>query len=128
MRARYSRTQGYVITNRRLANRPAMRTTSQRFSLGPTTAKFLSLSVLLVLAVIMLTRSSANSTGAYKQSELRQQIGASEQEIQQLRLEAQRAQSLQTIQNSALKQELQPMENAQYLESGEVAGASTAKP
>lgn len=127
MRARYSRNTGYVITNRRAAARPTIRTAQKKLALGPTTAKFLGLAVLAVLAVVMLTRSSASSTDAYQQFELKKAIGGVEREIEQMRLEAQRAQSIQEIQNSVLKEAMQPMDQVEYIEEGEVAGASTVE-
>lgn len=127
MRTRYSRTTGYVVANRRAASRPTIRTVQKKMSLGPTTAKFLGVAVLAVLAVIMLTRSSASSTDAYTQFELKKAIGAEERQLEEMRLEAQRAQSIQEIQKSAVKDELVPMGQAGFIEKGEVAGASTSK-
>lgn len=127
MRARYSKQQGYVIASRR-SNRPTIRTVQRKISFGPTTAKYFGLAVLAVLAVIMLTRSTASSTGAYEQFQLKKEIGTVESEIEQMRAEANRAKSIEEIQNTALKDQMQQMQAADHIEEGEVAGASTSTP
>lgn len=127
MRARYSRQRGYVIARQRTA-RSTVRTSQRKFKFGPTAAKYLGLAVLAVLAVVMLTQSSKNSTNAYTQNQLRKEIGQEDQDIERLRLEARRAQSIQEIQDTGVKQEMQPMGDVQYVEKGEVAGVSTAAP
>jgi hypothetical protein len=128
MRARYSRQQGYVIARRRTTTRPTVRTVQRKLTFGPTTAKYFGLVVLAILAIVMLTRSSASSADAYQELQLNKEIGSSEQKIEEMKLEAKRAQSIQEIQNTALKDQMQPMQNVEYPEKGEVAGASTAKP
>ena len=127
MRARYSRQKGYTISNRR-APRQTIRATPQRLKIGPAAAKYVGLAVLAVLAVLMLTQSTTNSTSAYEQNSLRKDIGQVDQDTERLRLEAKRAQSLQEIVKSPVIGEMQPMQNAQYIEKGTVAGVSTAAP
>ena len=128
MRARYSRQQGYVIASRR-TNRPTVRTVKRTLKFGPTTAKYFGLAVLAVLATIMLTHSNADSADAYTSSTLNQKIGTAERQVEQAQLEAQRAQSLKEIQNTQVAGQMQPMQSADYsVQTGEVAGASTAKP
>jgi hypothetical protein len=76
----------------------------------------------------MLTQSSTNATSAYKQTAVRKQISQSDQDIEQLKLEAKRAQSLQSVQQTAVKDQMQPATSVDYVEKGDVAGVSTAKP
>ncbi len=127
MRARYSRQSGYSIS-RQTSRKPALRSTAQVLKFGPTTAKYLGLAVLAVLAMVMITQSSGSTTAGYEQSTLRKDISKVDQDIERLRLEAKRAQSVQEIQNTTLKDGMVPMENAQYVEMGEVAGVATEAP
>jgi hypothetical protein len=126
--ARYSRHTGYTIARR--TRRPAVRTTGRRVRFGPTTAKFFALAVLAILAVLMLTQSGTNATTAYKQTSLRRETSQVDQDIQRLRLEATRAQSIQAIQQGALKDQMQPVQDGEvgHIEKGQVAGAATSKP
>ncbi|MEI6478106.1 MAG: hypothetical protein WCO52_03915 [bacterium] len=128
MAARYSHKSGYTVTRRAPARRQAVRTVQRRVKFGPTTAKFLGLAVLAILAVVMLTQSSTNATSAYKQTAVRTQISQSQQDIEQLQLEAKRAQSLQTVQQSPIKDQMTPTTQVDYVEKGTVAGVSTEKP
>lgn len=125
--ARYSRSKGYVIA--RSTQRPMVRTTQRRVKLGPTTAKYLGLAVLGVLAIIMLSQSSTNATSAYEQNKIRKESSQVSQDIERLRLEAKRAQSIQSIQDTQVKEQMQPMgDDVEFVETGEVAGASTTEP
>lgn len=128
MAARYSRHAGYTVSKRAPIRRQTVRTVQRRVRFGPTTAKFFGLAVLAILAVIMLTQSSTNATTAYKQTEIRNQVGQADQDIEQLQLEAKRAQSLQAVQQTPVKDQMQPMGQVDYVEKGDVAGASTTEP
>lgn len=128
MGARYSRQSGYTVTRRAPVRRPTQRTVGRRIKFGPTTAKFLGLAVVAILAIVMVTQSSSNATTAYKQNGIKQDISQANQDIEQLQLEARRAQSLQSIQNTPVKDQMQENTKTDYVEKGEVAGASTAKP
>ena len=127
LRARYSKQRGYEIARQRSV-RSTVRTSQRRFKFGPTAAKYLGLAVLAVLAVVMLTQSSKNSTNAYTQNSLRKDVGQASQDIERLQLEARRAQSIQDIQNTTVKNELQPMGQPDYVQKGEVAGVATTAP
>ena len=125
--ARYSRSKGYTIA--RTSQRPMVRTTQRRVKLGPTTAKYIGLAVLAVLAVIMLSQSSTNATSAYEQNKLRKDTSQVSQDIERLKLEAKRAQSLQSIQNSPVKDQMAPMDDSvENIDQGQVAGVSTTQP
>lgn len=126
MGARYSRQTGYTIS-KRSNNRSSVRTIQRRVRLGPTTAKYIGLLVLAILAIIMLTQSSTSSTNAYKQNELRKQISQVDQDIERLKLEAKRAQSIQNIQQTPVKQKMEPVKRVDFVEKGEVAGVNTEK-
>ncbi|CAN5166060.1 hypothetical protein BH11PAT4_BH11PAT4_7940 [soil metagenome] len=125
MRARYSRTRGYVVSSRRPVARQTIRTNTQNVKFGPMAARYFGMLILVVLAVVMLTRSSSSSTEAYAQKELRKEVGKASQEIEQLKLEAKRAQTIQEIQNTASKEGMQPIKDAEFVEKGQVAGVST---
>jgi type II secretory pathway pseudopilin PulG len=88
-------------------------------------ARYFGMAILVVLAVVMLTRSSSSSTEAYTQNQLRKEVGKAAQEIEQLKLEAKRAQTIQEIQNTNVKDGMQPVKDAEFVETGEVAGATT---
>lgn len=125
MRARYSKTRGYVVASRRSVARQTVRTNTTKVKFGPMAARYFGMLILVVLAVVMLTRSSSSSTEAYSQNQLRKEVGKVNQEIEQLRLEAQRAQTIQEIQNTSVKEGMQPVKDAEFVEVGEVAGATT---
>jgi TolA-binding protein len=124
MNARYSSKAGYTI-QKKAPRRPTVRTVQRRIRFGPTTAKFFALGVLAVLAIVMLTQSSNNATNAYRQNELRKQVTQVDQDIDRLQLEAKRAQSLESIQQTAIKDQLETTTRVDYIEKGDVAGAST---
>ena len=58
------------------------------------------------------------------------QVSKEKQDIDQLKLENERAQSLQAIEQSKIKEGMEPMNNVQYVneEQGDVAGVSTSNP
>lgn len=127
MATRYSRQTGYTMTARNTA-RTAMRAQNQkRVRLGPTTAKLFGLLALAILAIVMISQSSGRATNVYDQNEIRKQTSAAEQDVDRMKLEAQRAQSLQAVQNSAVKDKLETVKEVQYLEKGDVAGVATEK-
>lgn len=128
MGARYSRTSGYTVSRRSAPSRPTVRTVQRKITLGPTAAKVLGIGVLAVLAILMLSSSSKSSTSLYDQNKLRKDISQVQQDTDRLKLEAQRAKSAEEIQKSALKEQMVPAENVEFIEKGEVAGAATAQP
>lgn len=130
MSARYSRQTGYTIAKRQ-PRRAAIRTVQRQVRFGPTTAKFLGLAVLAILALIMVAKSGTNATSAYQKNDLNKAISQQEQDLDSLRLNAKRAQSLQEAQTSPVKDQLQTAGNVHYVqkgdEKGQVAGVSTDK-
>jgi hypothetical protein len=125
MGARYSKTRGYSVPSRRPIARQTVRTNTTKVKFGPMAARYFGMAILVVLAVVMLTRSSSSSTEAYTQNQLRKEVGKAAQEIEQLKLEAKRAQTIQEIQNTNVKDGMQPVKDAEFVETGEVAGATT---
>jgi hypothetical protein len=127
MRARYSRQQGYSVS-RPTRRATTIRPTQQKMTLGPTTAKYLGLTALAVLAMVMLSQANGSSTAGYTQAELRKEIGQVNQDIERLKLEAKRAQSVQEIEKSVVRKDLAQPKQVEYIEKGEVAGVSTTAP
>jgi hypothetical protein len=123
MGARYSRQTGYTITRR--SRHVSSRNVQRRVKFGPTTAKLFGLIALTVLAIVMVSQSSGRATNAYKQNALRREESQIQQDIERLRLEAQRAQSLQAVQQTAVKEGMEPVKEVEFIEKGDVAGAST---
>jgi hypothetical protein len=76
----------------------------------------------------MLAQSSTKATNAYKQTSQRNTLGQTDQEIERLRLEVDRAKTLQGIQDTPVKAELESVKESDFVEMGDVAGASTAAP
>ena len=77
----------------------------------------------------MLSQSSTCATSAYKQNVTRNKTSQVSQDIERLRLEAKRAQSIQSIQDTPVKDQMQPMgDDVQFVEPGQVAGVSTTQP
>lgn len=126
MGARYSRQAGYTVS-RRMA-RPTTRTVRRQIKFGPTTAKYFGLGLLTLLAIVMLTKSSNSALDAYQQNALRKQDSVVQQDISNLQLEAKRAQALQSVQNTPIKDQLQPAGQVDYVDKGQVAGVSTTAP
>ena len=131
MRTRYSRTRGYVV-DRRPKARPTVRTVQRKITFGPAAARYLGLGVLVVLGIIMFSRAGDNSTSAYTTSQLNKDIGQANQDIDELKLAAKRAESLQAIQNTAAKDAMVPVSSAQFIsqgnvDTGEVAGVATQR-
>lgn len=127
MATRYSSKTGYTVTRRKPVRRQTVRTVGRRVSFGPTTAKYLGLAVLAVLAIVMISQSSSNATTAYKQNEVRREVSQTQQDIDRLKLEAKRAESLQSIQQTPVKDQMQPATVIDRVEIGDVAGVSTEK-
>ena len=129
MATRYSSKTGYTVTKRKpAARRQTVRTVQRRVKFGPTTAKFLGLGVLGILAIVMISQSSSSGTTAYKQNEVRSEVSKNQQDIDRLQLEAKRAQSLQSIQNTPVKDQMEQATSTDQIEVGDVAGVSTERP
>lgn len=128
MATRYSSKTGYTVTKRKPVRRQTVRTVQRRVKFGPTTAKFLGLGVLGILAIVMISQSSSNATTAYKQNEVRTEVSKNQQDIDRLQLEAKRAQSLQSIQNTPVKDKMEQATSIDQVEVGDVAGVSTERP
>ena len=129
MAARYSRQSGYTISKRNTAvRRTTQRTVASKVGFGPTTARYIGLAVLAIIAMVMLTQQSTRATGAYKENDLRKSISQVSGDVDALQLEAKRAQSLQSLSASAVATGMQPATSVTYVEHGQVAGVSTAKP
>jgi hypothetical protein len=128
MGARYSRTSGYTISRRSTPSRPTVRTVQRKVTLGPTAAKIMGIGVLAVLAVLMLSSSSKSNTSLYDQNQARKDISQVNQDIERLKLEAKRAASIEAIQQSPVKDSMVPTDKVEFIEKGEVAGASTEQP
>jgi hypothetical protein len=127
MGARYSRTTGYTIA-RRAPARPTVRSVQRRVKFGPTTAKYFGLAILAVLAVIMLSQGGAHNVAAYKITDVRQQSSQVTQDIDRLKLEATRLQSVQAIQSTSAKDTMEAVTSVTHIEQGDVAGVSTTAP
>lgn len=127
MAVRYSRQTGYTVSSRKNYAQPK-RTVQKRIKFGPTTGKMLGLIAITILAIVMISQSSGRATNVYEQNSLRKDKSIVEQDIERLKIEAQRAQSLQAVQNTAVKDGMQPMGDVEYVEKGTVAGASTEQP
>lgn len=126
MKARYSRNSGYTITTR-APRRPSVRTVQRKVKFGPTTAKVIGFFILMILGIVTLTQATTNATSGYSQAALRKEISKKKQDIDQLELENQRAQSLQAIEQSKAKDGLEPVKDVEFVEEGQVAGVSTTK-
>ncbi len=81
-----------------------------------------------VLAVLMLISSSKSSISLYGDNTTRQTISQVNQEIENLKVQEKRAQSLQQVEQSPVKEAMVPSTDVQFVEKGDVAGASTAQP
>ncbi len=128
MGARYSRNTGYTISKRTVARAP-MRTTQKRVTFGPTTAKFFGLAVLAILALVMLSNTKS-ATSPYTDSALRNNISQVDQENTNLQLQAERYQAINAISQDPAKAQMVPMSSSEptYVDKGDVAGVSTARP
>lgn len=125
MGARYSRHSGYTISKRH--GRATVRTVPRKVGFGPNAARYFGLGLLAVIALVMLTQSSTRATSAYTENDLAKQISQVNGDIDALRLEARRVQSLQNLQDSAAKKDMEPIKDVTYVEKGEVAGARTER-
>jgi hypothetical protein len=128
MAARYSHTAGYSITKRTPRRRAMVHSSKPRLKFGPIVSKLSALAVVGVLAATMIAQSSNTATNAYKQTDVRKEVGKVEQDIERLQLEAQRAQSLQAITQSQARQNLVESTEVKQVELGQVAGVSTDQP
>lgn len=124
MGARYSRQTGYTITAKKQA-RNVYRAPQKSLKFGPTTAKIFGIVALAILAIVMVSQSNGRQTNVYTQNDLNKQQSAVQQDIDRLKLEAKRAQSLQSVQNTAIKDSMEPIKDVQYVEKGDVAGVAT---
>lgn len=122
MGARYSRQTGYTLT-RRAPVRPTIRTVQRRVRIGPTAAKFIGLAILAILVGFALTNNGSTATSAYQQNAMRKQVSQVQQDVDSLKLEAERVRSIE----QSPPADLQPVNQVDYV-NGIVAGASTTKP
>jgi len=96
----------------------------RRLRFGPTIAKFFALIILTVLAILMLTNSSSNATQLYQKSDTIKDKADLEQQIDDLQFWISRQKTLQSITNTGLKDQMEPIQNPDYLDQneGNVAG------
>jgi hypothetical protein len=104
-----------------------MRTVKRRISFGPTAAKFMGLAVLAILLLIISGQSGATSGAAYTANGLGQATSKVEQEISDMKLNAERSKSIEEIQKTEVKDQMQVVQQVNYVEKGEVAGVTTEK-
>lgn len=128
MGARYSRTSGYTISRRTAPTRATVRTVQRKVKLGPAAAKVIGIGVLAVLAIFMLISSNKSTTNLYDNTGTQKDLSEVNRETENLKLQAKRAQSLEAAQQSPVKDQMVPADNVQFIEKGDVAGASTASP
>lgn len=136
MGARYSRQTGYTVAKRSTpARRTTTRTVQRQVKFGPTTARYIGLALLGVLALVGVSRKTGVSTTTYQDSQVRSQISNEQADLNNLNIEAQRQRTLKALQDSqvAAKEGLQPVTAVDQVpvgdvEKGQVAGVSTTKP
>ena len=128
MGARYSRHAGYTVARRNTTQRTPTRTVSRRFKLGPNTARYIGLAVLAIIGLVVVTQSNNGVTRQYSDQKVTQSLAQENASIEALKLEAQRAQSLSAITQSAQKDSMVPIGSDVTHVSGDVAGATTATP
>jgi hypothetical protein len=128
MGARYSRTSGYTISRRTAPTRSTVRTVQRKVKLGPAAAKVIGIGVLAVLAIFMLISSNKSTTNLYDNTTTQKAVSETNRETENLKLQAKRAQSLEAAQSSTVKDQMVPADNVQFIEKGDVAGASTDRP
>ena len=120
MGARYSRHTGYTVPKRTTA-RPTVRTVQRRIKFGPTTAKFIGLIVLAVLAALAVAATGNATTSSYTNTQITSQTAQVNADNQALTLEVDREKSIQTVAaHDPNKQTMVPVDQV-----GFVAGAST---
>jgi hypothetical protein len=107
MSARYSRQTGYTVA-KRTAPRRATRTVQRQVKLGPTTARYIGLGILGVIALAGLSRTTGTAVNGYQDSDLNAQISSTQAEVDALTLDAQRAQALGKITQDNAAKNLQP--------------------
>lgn len=83
------------------------RTVRQELVIGPTSLKFITVVLLAALALFYLAQSSQSATRAYRINDLRSRAESLRSDNEQLKLDAVRLQSLQTIQDAAGKLKLE---------------------
>lgn len=108
-----------------LASPRKARIIHRRLRFGPTIAKFFALVILVILGVVALTSSTNSATKLYKKSNLIKERGKISAEVEDLKFWAERQKTLKNIDSEAIKQNMVPVDNPDYIEqSGEVAGSS----
>jgi hypothetical protein len=129
MSARYTRQAGYTL-DKRQNRKPAVRTVQRRVRFGPNTAKYIGLAILGILALVMVTKVTGVSTTGYNQNQIRTASSKVRADVDALQLEATRNRAIQRIQTSPVKDTLQTPGpgSVDYVQQGDVAGVSTAKP
>gem|GEM_PF-2593203 len=105
------------------------RTVRRRVKIGPTIGKVLAISAVAVLALVSLTQSIGRETAIYESTELREEKGSVEQEINELKLLEARAKTLDRIAKSEVREEMVSIgDDVEYLDEQEaVAGTSTTQ-
>jgi uncharacterized membrane protein YoaK (UPF0700 family) len=127
MGARYSRNAGYTISKRSVS-RPAVRATKQPLKFGPTTAKFFGLAILAILAFVMVSSSGKVAISPYSNSAVTAQISETQQNIDALKIQADRYQTLDAAKTASVAPSMVPADPNYSLDKGTVAGVSTGKP
>jgi len=116
-----------MMSRYKTTKRQRRRTVRRRVKIGPTVGMVLAISASLVLGLVSITQSISRETAIYESTELREEKGGVEQEINELKLLEARAKTLDRIAQSEVREELVPIgDDVEYLDSEQaVAGAST---
>ena len=118
-----------MMSRYKAIKRQRRRTVRRRVKIGPTIGKILAISAVAVLALVSLTQSIGRESAIYESTELREEKGGVEQEINELKLLEARAKTLDRIAQSKVKDEMAPIgDDVEYLDGQTaVAGASSSQ-
>ena len=137
MSARYSHKTGYTIARRQPVRRATVRTVERRVKFGPTTAKYIGLAILGIIAIsLTASKVGVSTTQVYNNTQLSTQVNQEQQKLESLQEQASRLQSLAAVQSNPdlTKQYSSPGPIDQISSTpgptptGQVAGVATVVP
>jgi hypothetical protein len=105
----------FVVTNAKALNsRQKKKTVSRGFVIGPNTIKFITITIIAILAVIYLSQSTAGASRSIRVRDLEEKKGNLLLEKERLEAEQTRLKALKEIDNGVEKQPMEPVSRVEH--------------
>ena len=110
--------RSFVVTRGRVTERgQKRRTVSRSFQVGPNAIKFISMTIVAILAVVYLSQSTAGASQGVKIREIESSKDSLTLQQERLQAEQTRLRALKEVDNNTEKQVMEPVTTVDHLSS-----------